>query len=87
MSNLSAAQQGYDFEQIASRKIATALKDGTLSIPDGAGNTVSIVRAPHEKTATTLKAAENFTLEDFLNVRQTQSIFLPANKDGPDVVF
>jgi len=79
---LHASQQGIDFEQIAARQVAQAYSLGTLSF---AGK--DIETAPDPKLATTLTASKEVTLEDFLQTPQTAAFFLPANKDGPDVVF
>ena len=86
MSALSSAQQGYDFEQVAARKVAAGLKLGLLHIQD-AGKPVPVTTAPDPETATTVMASPSVTLDDFLRCPQTLTMLLPANKDGPDVVF
>eukprot|EP00978_Attheya_sp_CCMP212_P033567 scaffold135939_cov112-Attheya_sp.AAC.1 len=53
MSNLSAAQQGYDFEQICARKVAAALLGNKLHIIDDTGKSLSVERAPDPQIATT----------------------------------
>jgi hypothetical protein len=87
MSNLSSAQQGFDFEQIAARQVAAALKDGRLPIKDENGNIHSVEKAPDAQTAMTAVASDGMTLVEFLQCPQTTTMFLPANGDGPDVVF
>jgi hypothetical protein len=87
MSNLSSAQQGFDFEQIAARQVAAALKDGRLPIKDENGNIHSVEKAPDAQTATTAVASDGLTLVEFLQCPQTTTMFLPTNGDGPDVVF
>ena len=86
-SDLSAAQQGFDFEQVAARKVATALKDNVLRIKDDQGATLTVDMVPDEYTAITIKASKNFDLARFLQRPQTRTMFLPNNSDGPDVVF
>ena len=86
MSTASAAQQGYDFEQVAARKVAAALLEGKLDIQDANGKSLSITEGPDAQTATTVSSG-SLTLDEFLGNAQTRAMFLPANKDGPDVVF
>jgi hypothetical protein len=87
MSNLSTAQQGYDFEQIAVRKVAAALLEGTLSITNTGEEALTVSKVPDPQTGTTATASATLTLEEFLWRPQTTTMFLPANKNGPDVVF
>ena len=83
---ISAAQQGFDFEQVAGRKLSTSLSNGEFQIRDSKGAPVPVIEAPDEATALVVKATE-LTMDQFLATPQCAHIFLPANKDGPDVVF
>ena len=83
---LSPSQEGFDFEQISARKIATALSNGTLRIQDSLGNEVPITQTPDGATAHVIKSP-SMTLDEFLADPQCYFFFFPANKDGPDVVF
>jgi hypothetical protein len=74
MSNLSTAQQGYDFEQIAVRKVAAALLEGTLSITDTGGEALTVSKVPDPQTGTTATASAALTLEEFLRGPQTTTI-------------
>jgi hypothetical protein len=83
----SPAQAGFDFEQIAARKVATALGNETLEIKDENGVVQEVKRVLDAQIATTVVASKFETLDGFLENPQTTTIFLPANKDGPDAVF
>eukprot|EP00549_Striatella_unipunctata_P000050 CAMPEP_0118715742 /NCGR_PEP_ID=MMETSP0800-20121206/27070_1 /TAXON_ID=210618 ORGANISM="Striatella unipunctata, Strain CCMP2910" /NCGR_SAMPLE_ID=MMETSP0800 /ASSEMBLY_ACC=CAM_ASM_000638 /LENGTH=257 /DNA_ID=CAMNT_0006621997 /DNA_START=197 /DNA_END=970 /DNA_ORIENTATION=+ len=83
---ISASRQGFDFEQISARKLAMALSNGTMLVRDFDGNTIPISLTPDGATAHVIKAPL-MTLDEFLATPQCTHMFLPANKDGPDVVF
>ena len=84
---INASQHGIDFEQVSARKLAMALSNGTISIQDSSRNDVKISKAPNGATVGIIKATKSMSLDDFLSTPQCTHMFLPANKDGPDVVF
>jgi hypothetical protein len=83
---MSASQQGFDFEQICARKLAMALSNGSLRFLATGGTEVLISETPDGATAHVIKSP-SMTLDEFLDTPQCTHMFLPANKDGPDVVF
>ena len=83
---ISASQQGFDSEQISARKLAVALSNGTVRIHDWEGNMVPISLTPDGAAALVIKYS-SMTLDEFLATPQCTHMFLPANKDGPDMVF